>query len=229
MLESSRTKSAGRKNVRTKTGISLLCGGLALATSGCGQDSGQSYSIHDTKYIRISSAGKELGAEASSWPCVLDRYTGLMWEVKSTTAGLHFSDNTYSWYNPTEDHDQGLDYRGTPNGGRCEGSDCDTWAYVLAVNHEGYCGYHDWRLPLKDELASISDPRKLEAPPTINMRYFPLTQPDEYWSSNDYSFQWDSAWVWNFRHGHDRVDWKKSPKRVRLVRGEAEHLKRVEE
>ena len=122
-----------------------------------------------------------------------------------------------------------LDYRGTENGGECAGSNCDTWHYVLAVNEAGYCGYQDWRLPAKDELFSISDLRKAANPPTQDTTVFVWSQPAEYWSANDYSFQWDAAWAWNFEFGHDRVDWKKTPKFVRLVRGSAESLPEVKE
>jgi hypothetical protein len=61
------------------------------------------------------------------------------------------------------------------------------------------------------------------------MEFFPRTQSAEYWSANDYSFQPDSAWAWNFLYGHDRVDWKKSPKFVRLVRGDPIDLQTVKE
>ena len=229
MLEFFNIRAASRETVRSKPRCQLVVAGVALIASGCGQEPGPGYEIHDTKYVGVTSSGEEASAEATPSPCALDRYTGLMWEVKSAAPGLHNSRNTYTWFDPAESHSGELDYRGTPNGGQCSNSDCDTWGYVNAVNKEGYCGFHDWRLPLKNELGSISDPRKIEAPPTINIRYFPHTQPDEYWSSNDYSFQWDSAWVWNFRHGHDRVDWKKTPKLVRLVRGEAAQVKQVAE
>ncbi len=201
--------------------------GLLAALPGCERQSGPGYQIHDTKYAAVGFNGEELDPAAEAWPCVLDRYTGLTWEAKSSNPGLHDWRNTYRWYHPGESHDRGLDYRGTPDGGACVGSACDTWALVNAVNAAGRCGHDDWRLPSRDELASISDPRRIEAPPTINIRFFPLAQPDEYWSANDYHFQYDAAWAWNFRFGHDRVDFKAVPKRVRLVRGEATELASV--
>jgi hypothetical protein len=160
--------------------------------------------------------------------CVKDMRYGLIWERKSDEPGLHDWRNTYSWYNPDQAHHE-IDYRGTENGGVCAGSQCDIWSVVAAANEEALCGFADWRLPSKDELFSISDLRKAKTPPTINTEYFPHTQSGEYWSANDYSFQPDSAWAWNFLYGHDRVDWKKSPKFVRLVRGEAIDLQKVKE
>ncbi len=100
---------------------------------------------------------------------------------------------------------------------------------VAVVNEEGLCGFDDWRMPPKDEIFSISDIRKAKSPPTIDIEYFPHAQAAEYWTANDYSFQPGSAWVWSFQHGHDRVDWKKSPKFVRLVRGVAIDLPAVKE
>jgi len=162
-------------------------------------------------------------------PCVLDQFTGLIWEVKTETPGLHDRNNTYSWFNPDEDHSGELDYRGIPDGGQCGGSECDTFALAEAVNQEGYCGFNDWRIPSRDELGSISDPRKTRTPPSINVNYFPHTQSGEYWSSNDYQFHWNTAWLWNFENGLDRVEWKGSPRFARLVRGTAAYLERVED
>lgn len=160
--------------------------------------------------------------------CVEDMRTGLTWELKSDQPGLHDWRNTYSWFNPSQAHHE-IDYRGTEDGGSCAGSTCDIWGVVAAANEEAICGYNDWRMPSKDEFFSISDLRKAKTPPTTEMEYFPLTQSAEYWSANDYSFQPDSAWAWNFLYGHDRVDWKKSPKLVRLVRGDPIDLQSVKE
>ena len=69
----------------------------------------------------------------------------------------------------------------------------------------------------------------MKTPPTVNTTYFPHMQADEYWSSNDYQFQWNAAWLWSFHYGHDRVEWKATPRFARLVRGEALQLERVKE
>jgi hypothetical protein len=190
----------------------ILLAGILM--SGCGPESAPAPGPPGGNYRAVRVSGDVPGH------CVFDGSTGLTWEVKSTEPGLHHRRNTYSWFAPDEANDE-LDYRGAANGGSCSASDCDTWDFVRAVNAEGSCGYDDWRVPSRDELRSISDLTKAESPPTINTEYFPFTEPDEYWSANDYSFQFDAAWAWNFRYGHDRVDWKRSPKLVRLVRGEA--------
>ncbi len=202
---------------------------VLLLTAGCEKQSGPGPEIHDTKYLAIGPGGQPLTGDPGDNDCVLDQFIGLTWEVKSDLPGLRDWRNTYTWYSPEESSEGELDYRGVPNGGECQGSECDTAAFVKAVNESKYCGYNDWRMPSRDELGSISDPRKQSNPPSINLKYFPYTQADEYWSGNDYQFQYDAAWRWNFKFGHDRVDWKASPGRVRLVRGEATILNRVKE
>ncbi len=199
----------------SRTNIALyLCSAALLGA--CGGESGPGYAIHDTKYSSTAEG------------CIEDTVTGLVWEVKSEQPGLHDWRNTYSWYNPEQAHNE-LDYRGTSDAGTCVGSACDTWEYVIAINKTGLCGYFDWRVPTRDELFSISDLRKASTPPTANLDFFPFMQAQEYWSSNDYSFQPDAAWGWSFQFGHDRVDWKRTPKFVRLVRGAATDLAQVKE
>ena len=202
--------------------------GLLMLLGGCDSQSGPGPEIHDTKYISLDTNGKQLEA-GQAGTCVLDQFIGLVWEVKTSTPGLHDSHNTYTWFNPGEAVGDELDYRGKPDGGECSGSACDTTAVVEAVNNASYCGFNDWRMPTRDELGSISDPRKTKTPPTINTKYFPNTQAGDYWSANDYQFHWNSSWLWNFGNGLDRVEWKYSPRFVRLVRGEPVYLERVED
>ena len=200
-----------------KLTITLCFGFLVLGA--CGQDQDGPQTTNDSKYSAVF---------VDNDACVFDQQTGLLWQAKSDVPGLHDYRNTYSWYDPDEVHKE-LDYRGIEDGGECAGSACDTWNYVRAVNAAGYCGYNDWRVPRKDELFSVSDLGRADNPPTMNTAFFIHAQPAEYWSGNDYSFQWDTAWAWNFQYGHDRVDWKKTPKFVRLVRGSATTLREVKE
>lgn len=183
----------------------------------CGGDTSGLPPLTDERYELVN-------AEA----CVLDKSTGLMWERKLDDSGLRNWRNTYSWYDPSAAHTE-IDYRGIENAGSCVGGACDTWHFAQSVNASGLCGHDDWRVPTRDELYSISDLSKSKSPPTANMFAFPLMQAAEYWSENDYSFEPKSAWTWNFQFGHDRVDWKKEAKFVRLVRGTATDLTQVKE
>ena len=192
---------------------------LMLGIAACSRAPGPPPNIHDTKYSGIGDPPYE---------CVLDGQTGLYWEAKNDAPGLHDWRNTYTWFDPDETNNE-LDYRGIEDGGQCADSACDTWHYVQAFNEAGFCGYFDWRMPSKNELFSVSDLRRADDPPTMNVEYFLYARPDEYWSANDYSFQYNAAWVWNFQFGHDRVDWKASPNFVRLVRGTASELPKVKE
>jgi len=197
-----------------------------VGISGCSKTPEEQYAAHDTKFRALGAAG--VVVEKGTGRCVEDTITGLTWEAKTGSPGLHYWENRYSWFNPNEANDE-LDYRGLEDGGECAGSACDIWNYVIAVNDKGLCGFRDWRMPTKNELFSISDQRQVKNPPTANLDYFPFMQADEYWTGFDYAMQYESAWAWNFFYGHDRVDWKKTPKFVRLVRGETTGLQEVKE
>ncbi|MGI9262970.1 MAG: DUF1566 domain-containing protein [Woeseiaceae bacterium] len=206
----------------------LIITGILLSLLGaCGADHTPATETAAERFVALESAGMSARDRAPEG-CVQDVHTGLIWELKSDDTGLHDWRNTYSWYDPDEAQDD-FDHRGTPDGGACSGSGCDTHDLVMVANEEGVCGFTDWRIPLRDELFSISDLARADNPPTVDTRFFPLTQEGEYWTSNDYSFQPGSAWAWHFKFGHDRVDWKKTPKFVRLVRGSASGLTAVKE
>ena len=201
---------------------------FSLLLSACGEQEKTLPNLHETKYRAVGDSGEILEKLPLSWHCVFDQFTGLTWEVKSDQPGLHDWRNTYSWYDPSEANDE-LDYRGTADGGTCTGSACDVHAWVAAVNETGLCGFNDWRLASRDELFTLSDMQRANSPPTINTEYFPFAQAAEYWSSNDYSYQWDAAWLWSFKHGHDRVEWKATPNYARLVRGNGQQIERVKD
>jgi len=79
-----------------------------------------------------------------------------------------------------------------------------------------FAGYNDWRLPNKNELASIVEDRC--SSPAINLTIFPGTEPSWYWSSSPYTDKSDFAWSVFFSNGEVSGDYKYGAGRVRLVR-----------
>ena len=97
-----------------------------------------------------------------------------------------------------------------------------TWRNALNaaqdVNHTGgFAGHTDWRLPNKNELASIVEERCWN--PAINAAVFPNTPSSWYWSSSPYAYYGYRAWFVLFHLGHVSWDSKDVGLRVRLVRG----------
>jgi hypothetical protein len=196
-----------------------LCSVLTLAA--CGRGSGHNAQTPAFDFQRLNADGAPYTGNGDfatqPWSCVADRHTGLDWEVKTTQAGLRSKDNTYTWYNPDKQHNAGN--AGMPNGGKCNGSACDTTSYVEAVNVQSLCGMHDWRLPTQKELSTLNDPRIAYPGPTTDTQFFPDVHAAQYWTGVAYGSHYAGAWAWSFDYGYDRVDWKKTPKYLRLVRG----------
>lgn len=196
----------------------LAIGGAIVLLAGCGRQQPIEF-----KFQRMTAAGEPYSGNgdyaAEPWPCVLDVRTGLIWEVKSAEPGLHYAGNTYTWYFPPESDMYTRGNDGLRNGGTCTGSECDTWAFVNAVNEQGLCGFHDWRVPSREELGSIVDPRIKPPGPTLSVEHFPNTIAAEHWSSSAYAYYSPGAWAWEFHNGLDRVDLKETAKHIRLVRG----------
>lgn len=161
------------------------------------------------------------------WACARDNKSGLTWEVKTATPGLHAGANTYTWYSSNEKTESVLEgkqdgAKGKQNGGICTGSNCDTEAFVAAVNAERLCGHNDWRLPNKDELGSIVDATVRIPGPTVPKELANTQNAKSgYWTSTNFHMLNSSAWVWRFDHGADFIAEKSQPRYVMLVRGTA--------
>ncbi|HGS4722859.1 TPA: DUF1566 domain-containing protein [Vibrio cholerae] len=168
-------------------------------------------------FTKLDNSGNPLPETASEWSCVRDNVTGLIWEVKQPvgSAGLRDANHTYSWYNPDNSTNGGD--AGTQNGGSCQGSACDTQAFVNAVNSQGLCGASDWRLPSVNELLSIVHNGRTS--PAIEQSYFPYTpQYSLYWSSSPSAVGVNYASFVDFSSGYVGDNYKNPSYHVRLVR-----------
>jgi len=154
------------------------------------------------------------GMESNSWTCNRDNVTGLVWEIK-TKSGLRSMNNTYTWYNPDDKVNGGKS--GMENGGKCEGSECDTHDYIQVINDKGLCGFTDWRLPTKRELLSIVDNGGYK--PAADERFFPNTLALHYWTSSPFQEDDNSAWQVYFLYGEAIPNLKNTGSYIRLVRG----------
>ena len=171
-------------------------------------------------FTKLAANGSALPANATSWSCVRDNVTGLIWEVKTDDGGLRDKDWTYSWYNPDAGTNGGsVGYSDWDN--NCFNSArCDTHKFVADVNAAGLCGARDWRLPDPRELMSIVDNSRYS--PSIDTAYFPRTESSWFWSSSPDADGSDYAWMVTFDDGSSGgvgSTYKDYDVHVRLVRG----------
>ncbi len=162
-------------------------------------------------FTKLDASGNPLNTGATSWNCVRDNATGLVWEVKTDDGTLHDRDNKYTWYSTDSSNNGGN--AGAANGG------VNTQDFVASVNVAGWCGESDWRLPTVEELRSIANLSRYS--PAIDINYFPHTRSSYYWSSSParYSNLGENAWAVNFVPGHGLRRTKVNSHYVRLVRG----------
>jgi hypothetical protein len=156
-------------------------------------------------FTKIDVNGNELPANATSWACVRDNHTNLLWEVKTSDNGLHDMNGTYSWYSSDKLSNGGAN--GAINRGTCGGGiPCDTSGYISAVNSEKFCGRSDWHLPGVLDLQGIVNQQVLS--PSIDTVYFPNTSSTFYWSNTPAATDSAQAKVVNFSDGSQVTAYK---------------------
>jgi Protein of unknown function (DUF1566) len=169
-------------------------------------------------------ASPALGTGANEWGCTKDNVTNLVWEIKTPgAADLRSAAHTYAWYSTNTTTNGGN--AGSVGSNTCvatlPGAQCNTQAFVTAVNAISLCGATDWRLPNRKELQSLVDygkPGVSPAQAVVDLSFFPNTQRYYYWSSSSYAGGSTSAWYVEFVVGYDdRID-KSVGYHVRLVR-----------
>jgi len=158
-------------------------------------------------FTKLDGNGNSLSASATTWSCVRDNVTGLVWEVKTDDGGIHDKDNIYRWGGKTA---LGMGY-GTYY------PDWDT--LVDGSNTEHLCGYSDWRVPTRTELQGLVHLGRTG--PAIDTAYFPNTKAKYYWSASPNAYFSSGAWNVYFYYGFAGAFGNRSNYYyVRLVRSE---------
>ena len=161
-------------------------------------------------------AWQNTGSESAStqWSCVQDHRTGLVWEVKSDVAGsINHRDLRYSWLDDDASRNGGI--AGSASNLDCNGSLCDTQAYVAALNDLNFCARSNWRFLSLNELLSLVVTDNLDL--VMDTAYFPHAHNDQYWTSQSYAPDRDKAWYLYFSDGSFGSTLKSSPNYLRLV------------
>jgi Protein of unknown function (DUF1566) len=182
-------------------------------------------------FTKISALGKSLPPSVSSWNCVKDNVTGLMWEGKTdpyltdktgkNISSLHNNVSTYSWYEPDKSKNGGN--AGIKNRGSCNNDTtaCDTAAYVKNVNAAGWCGAKDWRLPTKEEFRSILNYNEGGSfYQAVVREYFPSYAGNDtpIWTSSPYAGNTGKAWYISSDFGYSYWADKSTKGQIYLVR-----------
>ena len=198
-------------------------GADALANAGILDKAGRGQAGFD--FTKLNANGDEQDDDVTQFSCVRDNVTGLVWEIKTTDGGLRDQDHLYSWYSTDNNGGSEGSLNGTST--QCSLTNCNTEAYIDAINTAGLCGFYDWRLPTHGDLLSLVHFGKGSSP-RIDTQYFPYTGDGTagtlwYWTSlpsadgvsNDAA---QNAWAIDFISGVDNFLNKSSAASIRLVR-----------
>ena len=96
----------------------------------------------------------------------------------------------------------------------------DAMKIPKTVNQRGFAGYHDWRVPTRDELESLVMHERTN--PAICTEAFPNAPASGVWSGSRNAYGTGFAWVVLFHYGlssYSYGDGYRTDYGVRLVRG----------
>lgn len=164
---------------------------------------------------------------------ITDNNTGLMWEKKNDSGGIHDMDNSYTWCVDVAPND-GICDNGT---NAMDGTIVSTFLHTLNDVDGGgtncFAGYCDWRIPNVQELESITDYEMFNpsvdpafhqsgtctACSDLTLASCSCTALAVYWSSSTYVGFPRNAWAVAFGGGGDGNLPKPANQSVRAVRG----------
>ena len=169
--------------------FSLVLAILAAVFAYAGLHPGEQPSaVPSERWQKLTAKGQPLAPWAGPWSCVLDKQSGLIWEVKTDNESIHDGYWSYSWFDGRA---------GQANMGDCyfESERCDTLDLIRRANREAQCGITNWRLPTAKELQSLLYHQGKTGDALIEKGFFPHTKHGDYWSG-----QAQQALTSSFRH-----------------------------
>lgn len=166
------------------------------------------------RYQKLRADGHAIPLQSGPWQCVLDRQTGLVWEVKQANEGAQFGSSSYSWYDGVQ---------GSAKGGSC-GLDlpgmesmtyqaCDTSDLLAHLNRQKLCGFHDWRLPKAHELRTLLIKHGYPGETQVPFPLLPHITWGPYWTADWRNVEDDLPQVLGIHLGTGQEGWISS-KRV---------------
>lgn len=170
------------------------------------------------RFVKLNANGvplidQNLSYDKSSWSCVKDNTTHLIWEIKTNDGSFRDQHNTYTYnINKKIVTERISDIS-------CKANPCDVLSYLSWINKIKLCGANDWRVPSREELRSIVNYHTAYPGPTIYKKFFPNTASQFYWSSTADASEVGSNWGIGFAFGYDYSYDKSARVSLRLVRG----------
>lgn len=188
-------------------------------------------------FTKMNEFADELPDDATTFSCVRDNVTGLIWEVKSPSTALppatttRAATNHYTWYLTTSNGIQAGSVQGAANSTCPSATSCGLQTYVNEVNATDFCGGTNWRVPTYTELLGLLDYAKQGGTSLLSTEFFP-NQPNAMQLSTDGSAfmpYWTSqtaadgtslsqAYIINMSNANDLAYPKGNTAFVRLVR-----------
>jgi len=205
-----------------KTAIDDHCDNIATALGGGGLAAKKLPASGQTTAYGSGSDGAVQAGSALSYTdngdgTITDNVTGLMWEKKDDSGGIHDKDNVYTWGMTSAPY--------TMNGTMVT-------TFLATLNGgAGFAGHTDWRIPNAKELQSIVDYEVPYPGPVVNAAFnngctsgctvttCSCTRSDDYWSSTTNRNYEGVAWGVGFSYGDVGDDGKGDAYYVRAVRG----------
>lgn len=144
------------------------------------------------RWQKLNANGQPIDNKLGPWSCILDRQTGLVWEVKSWQEKEQYYKSTYSWFADPLNLDFsylesnskiGKPLRGSCHQGR-EIYSCDTSFLVDYARRTKICGITQWRIPRLSELQTLVYPHAHEGQVKTNTYLFPRTSRLPYWTAD---------------------------------------------